>query len=91
MREAMATCAVGDDVYKDDPSVNKLQEEVAKLFGKEAALFVPSGTMGNLISLMVSCRSKGEGAIIGNLAHVYAIERGGMSALGGIHPLVLQN
>jgi threonine aldolase len=66
MREAMAVCAVGDSVYKDDPTVNKLQEEIAKLFGKEESLFVPSGTMGNLISTMVNVRVKGEGAIIGS-------------------------
>lgn len=91
MREAMKNAPVGDDVYKDDPTVNSLQEKVAKLFGKEKALFVPSGTMGNLISLMVNARNKGEGAIIGSQAHVYCIERGGMSAIGSIHPIVVKN
>lgn len=56
MREAMKNSEVGDDVYKDDPTVNRLQVELAKLFGKEKALFVPSGTMGNLIGMMVSVR-----------------------------------
>jgi len=87
----MATCAVGDDVYHDDPTVNKLEEEISKLFGKQQAVFVPSGTMSNLIGMMVNVRTKGEGAIVGHLSHVYNIERGGMSALGGIHPIVARN
>jgi threonine aldolase len=91
MREAMAKAPVGDDVYGDDPTVNKLENEIAKLFGKEASILVPSGTMSNLISMMVNVRVKGEGAILGHLSHVYNIERGGMSALGGIHPIVVQN
>jgi len=91
MREAMAKAAVGDDVYSDDPTVNKLEEEIAKTFGKEASLFLPSGTMSNLIGMMINVRVKGEGAIVGHLSHVYNIERGGMSALGGIHPIVVQN
>eukprot|EP00347_Sterkiella_histriomuscorum_P022198 403331332 len=91
MREAMKSCKVGDDVYSDDPSVNKLQEEIAKLFGKEAALFVPTGTMSNLIGMMLNVRMKGEGAILGSLSHIYNIERGGISALGGIHPIIVPN
>lgn len=87
----MATAYVGDDVYNDDPTVLKLQEEIARLFGKEDALFVPSGTMSNLIGMMINVRMKGEGAIIGSLSHIYNIERGGISALGGIHPIVVQN
>ena len=91
MRDAMATCKVGDDVYKDDPTINKLEFEIAKLFGKEEALFVPSGTMSNLIAFMINVRGKGEGAILGSLSHVYNIERGGISALGGIHPIIVPN
>lgn len=91
MREAMSKCAVGDDVYGDDPTVNKLQEEIAKLFGKEAALFVPTGTMSNLIGMMVNVRIKGEGAILGHNSHIYNIERGGISAIGGIHPIIVPN
>ena len=87
----MAVAPVGDDVYQDDPTVNKLESEIAKLFGKEASLLVPSGTMSNLIGMMINVRVKGEGAIVGHLSHVYNIERGGMSALGGIHPIVVQN
>lgn len=66
MRDAMKSCKVGDDVYGDDPTVNKLQEEIAKLFGKEAALFVPTGTMSNLIGMMLNVKLKGEGAILGS-------------------------
>lgn len=91
MRDAMRTCPVGDDVYGDDPTVNKLQIEIAKLFGKEAALFVPTGTMSNLIGMMINVRIKGEGAILGSHSHVYNIERGGISALGGIHPIIVPN
>jgi threonine aldolase len=91
MRRAMATCAVGDDCYKDDPTVNRLEKEFATLFGKEAAIFTCSGTMGNLMAMMVHCPLKGEGALIGNMSHVYSIERGGMSAIGGVHPMVFQN
>lgn len=89
MREAMAKAQVGDDVYRDDPTVNKLEAEIAKLFGKQESLLVPSGTMSNLIGMMLNVRQKGEGAIVGHLSHVYNIERGGMSALGGIHPIVV--
>ena len=91
MREAMKTAIVGDDVYRDDPTINTLQEEVAKMFGKEDSLFVPSGTMSNLISMMVNCRNKGEGAILGHLSHIYYVERGNISAVGSIHPIVVRN
>ena len=91
MREAMSKAAVGDDVYHDDPTVNKLEGEIAKLFGKQEAVFVPSGTMSNLIGMMVNVRGKGEGAILGHLSHIYNIERGGISALGSIHPIVARN
>lgn len=85
----MKNAAVGDDVYKDDPTINKLETDVAKLFGKEKALFCASGTMANLIAMMTNCKLKGEGALIGNLSHVYGIERGGISAIGSIHPMVV--
>ncbi|MBI5839085.1 MAG: low-specificity L-threonine aldolase [Chloroflexi bacterium] len=90
MREAMAKAAVGDDVYGDDPTVNKLQEMAAGMLGKEDALFVPSGTMGNLLALLVHCQ-RGDEVIVGNKAHIYLNEVGGMSALGGIHPCPIQN
>jgi threonine aldolase len=90
MREAMSKAPVGDDVYEDDPTVNKLQEMAAALLGKEAALFVPSGTMGNLLALLTHCQ-RGHEAIVGDQSHIYLNEAGGMSALGGIHPHPVHN
>lgn len=90
MREAMAEAEVGDDVYGDDPTVNRLQEVAAEMMGKEAALFVPSGTMGNLLALLVHCQ-RGDEVIVGNQSHIYLNEAGGMSALGGIQPCPVQN
>ena len=90
MREAMAEAEVGDDVYGDDPTVNHLEEIAAEILGKESALFVPSGTMGNLTALLVHCQ-RGEEVIVGNQSHIYLNEAGGMSALGGIHPCPIQN
>jgi threonine aldolase len=83
MREAMAEAEVGDDVYRDDPTVNRLEELAADMLGKDAALFVPSGTMGNLIALLVHCH-RGDEVIVGNQSHIYLNEAGGMAALGGI-------
>jgi threonine aldolase len=90
MREAMAEAEVGDDVYRDDPTVNRLEELAAHMLGKEAALFVPSGTMGNLIALLVHCH-RGDEVIVGNQSHIYLNEAGGMAALGGIQACPIQN
>ncbi len=90
MREAMAEAEVGDDVYRDDPTVNRLEELAAEILGKEAAIFVPSGTMGNLIALLVHCQ-RGDEVIVGNQSHIYLNEAGGMSALGGIQPCPISN
>ena len=90
MREAMAEAEVGDDVYRDDPTANRLEELAADMLGKEAALFVPSGTMGNLIALLVHCQ-RGDEAIVGDKSHIYLNEAGGMSALGGIQPCPVSN
>jgi threonine aldolase len=90
MREAMAEAEVGDDVYGDDPTVNRLQEIASEMMGKEAALFVPSGTMGNLLALLVHCQ-RGDEAIVGNQSHIYLNEAGGMSALGGIQACPISN
>jgi len=90
MREAMAEAEVGDDVYGDDPTVNRLEELAAEKMGKESALFVPSGTMGNLIALLAHCQ-RGDEVIVGNQSHIYLNEAGGMSALGGIQPCPVQN
>lgn len=90
MREAMADAEVGDDVYMDDPTVNQLQQKAAEMLGKEDALFVPSGTMGNLLALLVHCQ-RGDEVIVGDKSHIYLNEAGGMSALGGIHPHPIKN
>jgi threonine aldolase len=90
MREAMARAVVGDDVYGDDPTVNRLQEMAAEMLGKEAALFVPSGTMGNLLALMVHCQ-RGDEVMVGSHSHIYLNEAGGMAALGGIYPCPIAN
>lgn len=87
MRKAMAEAAVGDDVYGEDPTVNELQAYAAELTGKEDALFVTSGTMGNLVSVLTHCK-RGDGAVLGLLSHIYNFEGGGLSALGGVLPLV---
>ncbi len=84
MREAMAKAAVGDDVYGEDPTINHLQEIAASMTGKEAALFVPSGTMGNLAAILAHC-NRGDEAIMGARAHTFLYEGGGISALGGVH------
>ncbi|TMC09802.1 MAG: low specificity L-threonine aldolase, partial [Chloroflexi bacterium] len=83
MRRAMADAELGDDVFGEDPTVNRLQEVAAERLGKEAALFVASGTMGNLIGVLVSAR-KGEEIIADADSHVFLSEAGGAAALGGI-------
>jgi threonine aldolase len=90
MREAMAKAEVGDDVYRDDPTVNRLESLAAEMLGKEASLFVPSGTMGNLIALLVHCQ-RGDEVIVGDKSHIYLNEAGGMAALGGIQPCPVPN
>jgi len=90
MRRAMAEAEVGDDVYGEDPTVNRLQEMAAERLGKEAALFVPSGTMGNLIAVLAHCQ-RGDEVILGRKNHTFLFEAGGISALGGIHSCQLEN
>ena len=90
MREAMYRAEVGDDVYGEDPTVNRLQEMAAERVGKEAALFVASGTMGNLVCLLSHC-GRGDETILGHLAHSFLFEAGGSAALGGIHPRTVPN
>ena len=85
MRAAMASADVGDDVYGDDPTVNRLQAMTAERFGFEAALFAPSGTQSNLISLMAHC-GRGDEYLVGQLAHTYKYEGGGAAVLGSIQP-----
>lgn len=90
MRRAMADADVGDDVYQEDPTVNNLENLAAEMVGKEAALFVPSGTMGNLIAVMVHC-GRGDEAIMGSQGHTFLHEVGGISALGSIFSNVIPN
>ena len=85
MRTAMARAEVGDDVYGEDPTVNRLQEEAARRLGKEAGLFVPSGSMGNLVAIL-SHAGRGDEAIAGLDSHSLLWEAGGMATLGGIFP-----
>jgi threonine aldolase len=90
MREAMAKAEVGDDVYGDDPTVNRLQEMAAEMTGHEAGLFVASGTMGNLAAVLAHCQ-RGDEVILGKDAHTYRYEAGGISVLGGVHSCQLPN
>lgn len=85
MREAMMSAALGDDVFGDDPSVNALQDHIAALTGKEAALFMPSGTQSNLCGLMAHCE-RGDEYLVGQNAHTYRFEGGGAAVLGSIQP-----
>lgn len=82
MRDAMYRAEVGDDVYGEDPTINRLQEMAAECLGKEAALFVPSGTMGNAAAMLTHA-GRGRAVIVGNESHVYHYEVGGASTLGG--------
>jgi threonine aldolase len=90
MRQAMANAEVGDDVFGEDPTVNKLQEMAAEKMGKQAGLFIPSGTMGNLAAILAHC-GRGDEVILGNKAHTFLYEAGGISALGGVHSCQLPN
>mgnify|MGYP006430043981 FL=1 len=90
MREAMANAEVGDDVFEEDPTLKKLEMLAAKKTGKESALFVPSGTMGNLISVLSHCQ-RGDELLLGDRSHIFLHEVGGISALGGVHPRTLPN
>ena len=85
MRAAMAAAEVGDDVFADDPTVNALQDRIAALLGKEAALFLPTGTQSNLCGLMAHC-GRGDEYLVGQMAHTYRWEGGGAAVLGSIQP-----
>ena len=90
MRRAMADAEVGDDVFGDDPTVNRLQRVMAERFGMEDALFFPSGTQSNLAAVMAHCQ-RGEEVIVGQEAHTYRYEAGGAAVLGSVQPQPLQN
>jgi len=91
MRAAMAKADVDDDVLGSDPTADQLQRQVAKLMGKEAGLFVASGTMGNLISVLVHCEVRGSEVILGSDSHIHIYENGGISTIGHVHPRVVPN
>lgn len=90
MRRAMAEAEVGDDVFGEDPTVRRLERLGAERLGKEAGLFVTSGTMGNLASILTHC-GRGDEVILGDNSHTFNYEQGGMAALGSVHPRPLRN
>ncbi len=90
MRRAMAEARLGDDVFGEDPTVRRLEEMAADIAGKQAALFVPSGTMANLVSLLTHC-GRGDEFIVGDQAHIFYYEQGGSAQVGGIHPRTVAN
>ena len=90
MRAAMADAIVGDDQYGEDQTVNELEAQAAELMGKEAAVFVPSGTMGNLASVLARC-GRGVEAILGSESHILWYESGGPSTLGGVPLFTVRN
>ena len=90
MRAAMAAAPVGDDVYGDDPTVNRLQQVMAERFGFESALFFPTGTQSNLAALMSHC-ARGDEYLVGQDAHTYKYEQGGAAVLGSIQPQPLEH
>lgn len=81
MRKAMAEAVVGDDVYREDPTIIELERRCAQLFEKEAALFVTSGTMGNLLAIMVHCERRGAEVIVGASSHVFLYEQGSVQRI----------
>ncbi len=90
MRKAISEAELGDDVFEEDPTVNRLEKIAAEIIGKESALLVSSGTQGNLVSILSHC-NRGDEIILGNLSHTFLNEVGGISALGGIHPHTVIN
>ncbi|XP_068161797.1 uncharacterized protein [Antennarius striatus] len=91
MRRAMAEAEVGDDVMGEDPTVNELQKIAADTFQMEDALFIPSGTMSNLIAVMVHCRERDDEVILGDLSHIHIYEQGGTAQLAGVHSTTVNN
>lgn len=84
MRQAMKDAEVGDDVFKEDPTVNELERVVAELLGKEAALFVPTGTMGNLAAVMAHCDQRGQEILVGDASHLFLNEQGGVAQVAAV-------
>ena len=90
MRDAISNSLLGDDVFGEDPTVNKIEQKAAQIMGKESALLVPSGTMGNLVSILSHCE-RGTEIILGHKSHTFIYEGGGISSVGGIHSRQLLN
>ncbi|CAH2010727.1 unnamed protein product [Acanthoscelides obtectus] len=91
MREAMYTAIVGDNVYGEDPTVDELEQKAAELLGKEDALFVCSGTMANLIAIMVHCNKRGSELISGDRSHTFRFEQGGSAQIAGVQTALVKN
>ncbi|GFP91755.1 probable low-specificity l-threonine aldolase 1 [Phtheirospermum japonicum] len=91
MRAAMASAEVDDDVLGSDPTAARLEKKMATTMGKEAALFVPSGTMANLICVLTHCKIRGSEVILGDYSHIHIYENGGISTIGGVHPRIVKN
>ncbi|CAI9768366.1 unnamed protein product [Fraxinus pennsylvanica] len=91
MRAAMASAEVDDDVLGNDPTAARLETKMARIMGKEAALFVPSGTMANLICVLTHCAIRGSEVILGDYSHIHIYENGGISTIGGVHPRTVKN
>ena len=90
MINAISHADLGDDVFNEDPTINHLEELAAKTFDKDEALFVPSGTMANLVAILSHCQ-RGDEVILGDQSHTFLYEAGGISAFGGIHSRQLLN
>ena len=90
MLDAITVAELGDDVFQEDPTVNRLEDLAATKFNKEAALFVPSGTMANLVAVLSHCQ-RGDEVILGDQAHTFLYEAGGISAFGGVHSRQIPN
>ena len=91
MRESMANAIVGDDVYGEDPTVQKLEKRIATIFGKESALFFPSGTMSNLTAILSWCPNRGSEIIMGDNSHMFLFEQAGAAQFGGVSVRTVPN
>ena len=90
MLEAISKAELGDDVFQEDPTVNKLEHLAAKIFNKESAIFMPSGTMANLVAVLTHCQ-RGDEVILGDQSHTFLYEAGGISSFGGVHSRQIKN
>jgi threonine aldolase len=91
MRESVLTCPVGDDIYLEDPSTSSLEQYTASLFNKQSALFMPSGTMSNLVAVMTHCQQKGSSAILGDKSHINNYEGGGIATIANVMTVQVTN